>query len=63
MISSLSVLHSLEHLKRFTGLSREEKWEGGDRGYLREKKESQKGKAIKPIITLLNKNGYLRVDP
>ena len=40
----LSVLHSLEHPKRFTELSREEKGEGGDRGDLGEKKESQKGR-------------------
>ena len=44
VISSLSVLHSLEHPKRFTELSREEKGEGGDRGDLGEKKESQKGR-------------------
>ena len=32
--------------------------EGGDRGDLGEKKESQKGeRAIKPVITLLSKNG------
>ena len=30
VISSLSVLHSLEHTKRFTELGREEKGEGGD---------------------------------
>ena len=59
MMTSLSVLHSLEHPKRFTQLGREEKEEGGDRGDLMEKKESQKGeRAIKPVITLLNKNGY-----
>ena len=58
MISSLSVLHSLEYPKRFTDLGREEKWEGGDRCDLGEKKESQKGeRAIKPVITLLSKNG------
>ena len=46
MISSLSILHSLEHPKRFTGLSREDKAEGGDRGDLggRGGKESQKGR-------------------
>jgi len=44
VISSLSVLHSPEHLKRFTELSREEKGEGGDRGDLGEKKECQKGR-------------------
>ena len=42
MISSLSVLHSPEHPKRFTELSREEKREGG--GDLGEKRESQKGR-------------------
>jgi len=44
VISSLSVLHSPEHPKRVTELSREEKGEGGDRDYLGEKKESQKGR-------------------
>ena len=44
MISSLSVLHSPEHTKKFTELSREEKGEGGDRGDLGKKKESQKGR-------------------
>ena len=59
VISSLSVLHSLEHTKRFTKLGREEKGERGDRGDLLEKKESQKGeRAIKPVITLLSKNSY-----
>ena len=43
VISSLSVLHSLEHTKRFTELGREEKGEGGDRGNLWEKKESKGG--------------------
>ena len=58
VISSLSVLHSPEHPKRFTDLGREEKGEGEDRGYLGEKKESQKGeRAIKPVITLLSKIG------
>ena len=42
VISSLSVLHSPEHTKRFTELGREEKGEGGDRGNLVEKKESPK---------------------
>ena len=44
MISSISVLHSLDHPKRFTELSRDEKGEGGDRGDLGQKKESQKGR-------------------
>ena len=44
VISFLSVLHSLEHPKRFTELSREEKGEGGDRGDLGEKRDSQKGR-------------------
>ena len=44
--------------QRVTELGREEKWEGGDRGDLGEKKESQKGeRVIKPIITLLSKMG------
>ena len=38
VISSLSVLHRLEHTKRFTELGREEKGEGGDRIDLVEKK-------------------------
>jgi len=54
-----SVLHSLEHTKRFTELGREAKGEGGDRGNLVEKKESQKGeRAIRPVISLPSKNGY-----
>ena len=58
MISSLSGLHSLEHPKRFTDLGREEKGEGGDRGDLGEKKESKGEKSMKPVITLLSRNGY-----
>ena len=59
MISSLSVLHSPEHPKTFTELSREEKGKEKDRGNLVEKKESQKGeRAIKPVITLPRKNRY-----
>ena len=55
----LSVLHSPEHTKRFTELSREEKGEGGDRGDLVEKKESPKReRAVKPVISLPSKNGY-----
>ena len=59
LISSLSVLHSLEHTKRFTELGREEQGEGGNRGDLVEKKESQKGeRAIKPVISPPSKNQY-----
>ena len=59
MLYSLGVLHSLEHTHRFTELDREEKWEGGDRGDLGKKKESQKGeRVIQPVIILLSKNGY-----
>jgi len=58
VISSLSVLYSLEHPKRFRELSREEKGEGGDRGDLGEKKESKGERAIKPVVTLLSKNEY-----
>ena len=58
VISSLSVLHHLEHTKRFTELGREEKGEVGDRGDLVEKKESPKGKtAVKPVISIPSKNG------
>ena len=42
VISSLSVLHHLEHTKRFTELCREEKREGGDRDDLVEKKRKSK---------------------
>ena len=59
VISSLSVLHLLEHTKSFTELGREEKGEGGDRGGLVEKKESPKGKrTVKPVMSLPSKNGY-----
>ena len=44
LISSLNVLQSPEHPKRFTELSREEKREGGDRGYLGERNDDQKGR-------------------
>ena len=38
---------------------REEKGEGGDRGDVVEKKESQKReRAIKPVISVPSKNGY-----
>ena len=59
VISPLSVLHSLEHTKRFTELGREEKVEGGDRDDLVEKKESPKGeRELKPVISLPSKNEY-----
>ena len=59
VISSLSVLHHLEHTKRFTELGREEKREGGDRGNLVEKKERPNGEiAVKTVISLPSKNGY-----
>ena len=49
----------MEYPKRFTELGREEKGEGGDRGNLGEKKRESKGeRVIKPVITLLSKNGY-----
>ena len=44
VISSLSVLHSPEHTKRFTELGREEKGKGGYRGDLVEKKRVQRGR-------------------
>ena len=59
VISSLSVVHSQEHTKRFTELCREEKGEWGDKGDLVEKRKSQKGeKAVRPVISLLSKCGY-----
>ena len=40
-------------------MGREEKGEGGDRGNLVDKKESQKGEStVKTVITLPSKNGY-----
>ena len=45
--------------QRFTELGREEKGEGGDRGYLVEKKESPKReRAVKPVVLLPSNNGY-----
>ena len=45
--------------KEIHRVGREEKGEGGDRGDLVEKKESQKGeRAIKPVISLPSKTGY-----
>ena len=50
---------SLEHTKRFTELSREERVEGGDRGNLVEKNESTKEERVmQPVISLPSKNGY-----
>ena len=44
--------------QRFTGLGREEKGEGGDRGHLVEKKESPKeGRVVNPVISLSGKIG------
>ena len=49
VISSVSVVHSPEHPKRFTELSREEKREGGDRGDLVEKRgESSQASNLAP---------------
>ena len=62
VISSLSVLHHLEHTKRFTELGREEKGEGGDRGDLVEKKESPKReRAVKPVISLPSEKWVLKI--
>ena len=59
VISSLSVLHCLEHTKRFTELGSEEKGKGGDRGDLVEKKQYPEWeRAVKPVIPLPSKNGY-----
>ena len=55
----LSVLHHLEHTKRFTELGREEKGEGGDRDDLLEKKENPEGeRAVKPVTSLTSNNEY-----
>ena len=43
-ISSLSVLHSPEHTKRFTELGRDEKGEGGNRGDWWRKRRVQRGR-------------------
>ena len=48
VISSLSVLHHLEHTKRFTELGREEKGKGGDRGDLGEKRRVKRGESKLP---------------
>ena len=45
VLCSLSVLRSPEYPQRFTELDWEEKGEGGNRGDLGEKKESQKGES------------------
>ena len=46
-------------MQRFTELGKEEKGEREDRGDLVEEKESPKGeRAVKPVISLPNKNGY-----
>ena len=58
-MSSLTVLHSPEHTKRFTELGKEEKEEGGERGDLVKIKDSPKGeRTVKPVISLPSKNGY-----
>ena len=58
VISSVSVLHSPEHTQRFMGLHGEEKWKGGDRGDLEEKRRVKGERAIRPVISLPSKNGY-----
>ena len=55
VITSLSVLHRLEHTKRFTELGREEKGEGGDRSDLVEEKWER---AVQPVISFPSKTGY-----
>ena len=53
-----NVFHSPEYPKRFKELGREEKGDGGDRGDLMGKNESQKGeREIKPVISLPIKMG------
>ena len=56
VISSLNILHSLEHTKRFTELGREDKAEGGNRGDLVEKKDCPKEeREIRPVTSLPGK--------
>ena len=58
VISSLGVLYSPEHTKKFTELGREEKREGGNRCDLVEKKESPKGEtAVQLVILIPSKSG------
>ena len=67
-ISSLSVLHSPEHTKRFTELGREEKEEGGDTGDLVEEKGESKGGERSQASNLASKSkwvlktGFLKVQ-
>ena len=59
VITSLCVLHSMDCLKMFMELYREEKGEGRDRGDLVEIKESPNGeRAVKPVLSLPSKNRY-----
>ena len=52
------MLSTVWNTQRFTELDREEKWEGGDRGNMVEKKESPKReRAVKPVTSLPSKNG------
>ena len=68
VISFLSVLYRPEHTKRFTELDSEEKGEGGDRGDLVERKESQKGREsnqasnLTPKFKWVLKIGFLKVQ-
>ena len=53
------MFYTVWNTQRFTGLGREEKVEGGDRGDLVEKKESPKReREVKPLISIPSKNGY-----
>ena len=48
-----------QNTKKFTGLDKEEKGEGGDRGKLVKKRESPKlEREIQPVISHPSKNGY-----
>ena len=49
------------NIQRFTGLGREEKGEGEDRGDLMEKNESQEERAINPVITLPSKKWVVKI--
>ena len=53
---------SLEYPKRFTELGRERRGRDEIEVTLGEKGESKEGEGIKPVITLLSKNRYLKLD-
>ena len=53
VITSLCVLHSLDHSEMFTELHREEKRKEGDRGGQEYRGESKGERQIQPVISFL----------